>query len=393
MLFVIFVIFVFLFIGGKTLFGGRTAVEKVNVGVVGCGAISTIYLKNLTTVFSRILQVTCCSDLIASKAQDQADKFPGVKAVSVEQLLADRQVELIVNLTIPNAHAEVALRAVQAGKSVYNEKPLTITRDQARQLLAAAQKNNVLVGCAPDTFLGAGYQTCRKLVEEGRIGRPIAANANFLCRGHERWHPSPEFYYKKGGGPMFDMGPYYLTALVSLLGPVARVCGSAVQSFPTRTITSQPLAGKTIEVEVPTHVAGVMEFACGTVATIVTSFDVWASQAPRMELHGSEASLVMPDPNTFGGKILLRPAADKEWQEIPLAYGYAENSRGLGVADLARALRTGRAARAGGELAYHVLDLMHAFHDAAAQRASIELESSCAKPAPLPLGLAAGDLD
>ena len=367
--------------------------EKVRVGVVGCGAISGIYLQNMTSVFSEILQVACCADLDPARAQGQAEEFPGVKAVSTDQMLADPDVQIVVNLTIPNAHADVAVAAVRAGKSVYNEKPLTITRQQARELLAAAKAKNVLVGCAPDTFLGAGYQTCRQLIDEGRIGKPLAASACFVCRGHERWHPSPEFYYKKGGGPMFDMGPYYLTALVSLLGPAARVAGLTAMSFPTRTITSQPLAGKVIDVEVPTHIAGLVEFQSGAIATVVTSFDVWNSQVPRMELHGSEGSLVMPDPNTFGGPILLRGPGAQEWQEIPLTHGYAENSRGLGVADMARAILTGRTVRAGGELAYHVLDLMHAFHDAARQRKTVELESTCAQPAPLPPGLAAGAVD
>ncbi len=367
--------------------------EKVRVGVIGCGAISTIYLKNMTTVFGNILQVASCADLVHDRAAAQAQKFPSVKAVPVDQMLADRDLQIIVNLTIPNAHADVALAAVQAGKSVYNEKPLTITRQQARQLLTLARAKGVLVGCAPDTFLGAGYQTCRRLIDEDRIGHPVAASAFMLCHGHESWHPSPEFYYKKGGGPMFDMGPYYLTALVSLLGPAARVSGSTAVTFPTRTITSQPLAGKVVDVEVPTHVAGLMEFACGAIASIVTSFDVWGSQVPRMELHGSEASLVMPDPNTFGGQVLLRGRGQKEWQEIPHAHGYAENSRGLGVADLARALTTGRPARACGELAYHVLDLMHAFHDAADQGQRVRIESTCTQPAPLPSGLAAGELD
>ncbi len=361
--------------------------EKVRVGVVGCGMISTIYLKNMTTVFGGILEVVSCADIVDGRALEAAGKCQGVRAVSVDELIDDDSIELVVNLTIPKAHAEIAMRAIGSGKHIYNEKPLTIMPIEARKLLSAAQKKGLLVGSAPDTFMGAGYQTCRELIDNDVVGRPVAASACMLCRGHERWHPAPEFYYQIGGGPMMDMGSYYLTALISLLGPVSRVTGSTTASFPTRTITSQPLAGKVVPVEVPTHISGILNFACGAVATITTSFDVWHTQAPKMELHGTKASLVMPDPNTFGGPIYLRQSDQKDWQEVKVSRPYVENSRGLGIADMARAIRTGRGHRASGQMAYHVLDLMHAINDSSARGRHFQMETTCSQPAAMGQGL------
>jgi predicted dehydrogenase len=327
------------------------------------------------------------------KAQAQAAQYAIPRACTVEELLADPEIEIVVNLTIPQAHYEVALAAVQAGKSVHSEKPLTVKRAEGKALLEAAEAKGVRVGGAPDTFLGGGIQTCRKLIDDGWIGQPIAATAFMLCHGHESWHPAPEFYYKVGGGPMFDMGPYYLTALVNLMGPVQAVSGSTRVTFPKRTITSQPLYGKVVDVEVPTHVVGVLDFASGAVGTIVTSFDVWSADVPRIEIYGTEGSLSVPDPNTFGGPVRVRRMGAKDWSEIPLTHGYAENSRGIGVADMAYALRSGRPHRASGALAYHVLDIMHAIHDAADAGRRVTLDSTCERPAALPVGLRHGLLD
>jgi predicted dehydrogenase len=365
--------------------------NRVTVGIVGCGNISGIYLKNCPTFEN--LTIAACADLDLDRARARAAEYGVPKACSVQELLADPEIDLVINLTIPQAHAEVALAALEAGKSVYNEKPLAVSRADGLRMLELARAKGLLVGGAPDTFLGGGLQTCRKLIDDGAIGEPVAATAFMLSPGHESWHPSPEFYYQVGGGPMFDMGPYYLTALVALLGPVRRVTGSARITRPERTITSQPKHGQTITVEVPTHVAGVLDFASGPVATIVTSFDVWGGMPPPIEVYGTAGSLVVPDPNGFGGPVLLRKAGEREWSEVPLTHGYTANSRGLGVADMAYALRSGRPHRASGELAYHVLDLMHAFHDASAEERHIAPQSSCARPAPLPVGLAQGTLD
>ncbi len=365
--------------------------DKTKVGVIGCGNISGIYLQVGQTF--EVMEITAVADLLPERAQAQAAKYGIPRACSVAELLADPEIQIVINLTIPNAHAEIGQKSVEAGKSVYNEKPLTITRADGRRLLETAAAKGVRVGGAPDTFLGGGLQTCRKLIDDGWIGDPVAATAFMLCHGHESWHPAPEFYYQVGGGPMFDMGPYYLTALVSLLGPVKRVSGSTRITFPERLITSQPKYGTRVQVEVPTHVAGVLDFDCGAIATIVTSFDVWAAEVPRIEIYGTRGTLSVPDPNGFGGPVRLRLPGANDWSEIPLSHGYATNSRSLGVADMASALRSGRPHRANGELAYHVLDIMHSIHDAAETGQYVSLASTCQRPAPLPLGLNPGQLD
>jgi len=366
--------------------------EKVKVGIVGCGNISDIYLKNCTQTFD-ILEVVACADLIMERAQAKAEQYNVPKACTVEELLADPEIEIVLNLTIPKAHAEVCLAALEAGKNVYVEKPLAVTREDGQKILQIAKEKGLLVGGAPDTFLGGGLQTCRKIIDDGWIGEPVAATAFMMCHGHESWHPDPEFYYKVGGGPMFDMGPYYLTALVSLMGPIKRVTGSAQITFPERVITSQPKYGTRISVDVPTHVAGILDFETGAVGTIITSFDVWAAQLPRIEIYGSLGTLSVPDPNTFGGPVFIKKAGDNEWKEMPLSHGYTENSRGIGVADMAYALRTGRTHRANGELTYHILDVMHAFDDASKEGKHIMMNSTCQRPVALPLGLNKGQLD
>ena len=361
-------------------------------GIIGCGNISGIYFKTMCNRLKDV-DLVACADLVEERAQAKAAEFEGVQAMSVEELLSNDEIEVVVNLTIPKAHFEVAMKAVEAGKSVHSEKPLTLTREEGSQLLAAAAEKSVLVGNAPDTFMGAGIQACRKLIDDGAIGEPVAATAFMMCHGHEAWHPDPEFYYQAGGGPMFDMGPYYLTALVNLLGPVKTVTGSARASFPTRTITSEKKNGQVIDVKVPTHVAGILDFAAGAVGTVITSFDIWGHTMPCIEIHGTEGSMQVPDPNGFGGRVRIIKPREKEWTEIPLTHAYADNSRGIGVADLARALKTGRPHRANGKMAYHVLDIMHAFHDASDEGRHIELTSSCERPTPMPEGLEDGELD
>ncbi|MFP4105950.1 MAG: Gfo/Idh/MocA family protein [Phycisphaerae bacterium] len=362
----------------------------INVGIIGCGNISGIYFKNLQ-LFKNV-ELVAAADLIPERAREAVETHEVGKAVTVDELLGDPDIQIVVNLTIPNAHADVAMRAVDAGKSVYNEKPLTISRADGMKLVQQAEEKRVRVGGAPDTFLGAGIQTCRQLIDEGAIGKPISATAFMMCPGHESWHPDPEFYYKTGGGPMFDMGPYYLTALVSMLGPVARITGSAIKGREQRTITSEPKNGTTIDVDVPTHIAGVMDFAGGAVGTIITSFDVFGHNCPRIEIHGTEGSLSVPDPNTFGGPVKLKKGRE-DWEEIEVPRPYAKNSRGLGVADMAAGIATGRAHRANGQLTLHVLDLMHAVHEASAEGKHISPQTTCERPAAMPADLAEGEID
>lgn len=355
------------------------------VGIIGCGNISDIYLQN-GQKFSAF-DIVAVADILQERAQAKADKYGVAKAYTVDRLLADPEVEIVINLTIPAAHGEVALAALHAGKHVYNEKPLAVEREDAQKMLALAGEKGLRVGCAPDTFLGAGLQTCRKLIDEGAIGEPVAATAFMLGHGPESWHPDPNFFYQRGAGPMFDMGPYYLTTLVSMLGPVQRVTGTTRVTFPERTITSQPKHGEVIKVNTPTHVVGVMEFTSGPVATLITSFDVWHSSLPRIEIYGTEGTLLVPDPNTFGGPVLIAPAGKREWSEVELTHGNAGNSRGVGVADMAQAIATGRPHRANGKMAYHVLDLMHTFHDSSREGRHITMESSCERPAAFSAGI------
>ncbi len=352
----------------------------MNIGIVGCGNIAPIYLGNLRDRFAPVVAVKACADLDPERARLRASEFPGVEAAPLADLLADPDIGLILNLTTPQGHCEVARQALEAGKHVYNEKPLALSPDEGKELVRLAQARGLRIGAAPDTFLGAGLQACLRLLDEGAIGEPVAAQAFMLCRGHEHWHPNPDFYYKTGGGPLFDMGPYYLTALVALLGPVRRVTASARASFPERIIASEPRRGERIRVETPTHIVGVLEFAAGQIASLTTSFDTQASQAPRIELFGSKATLSLPDPNTFGGPVRLRAADDEEWRETPVTGPYAENARGLGVADMAAAIAEGRPHRASGELALHVLDIMRALLEAAEQGRHIEIGTTCARP-------------
>jgi len=352
---------------------------KTKIAIVGCGNISDTYLINCLAFG---LDVIACSDMDMSRAEAKAGQF-GVAARPLDEVLADPSIELIVNLTPPSAHAEVSCAALRAGKHVYSEKPLATNRTDGAQVLELGKRKGLRIGCAPDTFLGAGLQTCRKLLDDGAIGEPVAAVAFMTGRGMEMWHPNPDFFYQPGGGPMFDLGPYYLMALVSMLGPVRRLTGSARISFSERLITSQPLAGTKIKVNTPTHVTGILDFVSGPVATVITSFDVWAANLPRIEIYGSEGSLSLPDPNTFGGPVRVKSAKDEEWRDVPLINGHTENSRGLGVRDMVTAIHENRPHRTSGETAFHVLDLMQAFEEASTSGQHIEIQSRCERPAAL----------
>jgi predicted dehydrogenase len=324
------------------------------------------------------------------RAEEQARAYGVPKAYTPEELLADPEVEIVLNLTVPAVHAEVSLAALEAGKHVYTEKPLAVSREDGRKMLEEAAERGLLIGCAPDTFLGGGLQTCRKVMDEGIIGEPVAATAVMMTHGPEDWHPNPDLFYQPGAGPMFDMGPYYLTALATLLGPVRRVTGSARVTFAERQVTSQPLAGTTITVNTPTHVAGVMDFEGGAVGTLVTSFDVWSAEHFRIDVYGTEGTLSVPDPNTFGGPVRVWRSGGDAWTDVPLTHPYTENSRGLGLADMAQALRSGRRHRATGELGGHVLDVIHAFLDSSEGGRHVEVTSTFDRSEPLPAGSPAG---
>ena len=363
----------------------------LNVGIIGCGNISSSYIKGCRLF--EALQVAALADLNMDLARARAEEFAVPKVLTVAELLADPDIYIVINLTIPSAHADVSLRALRSSKAVYSEKPLATTREDGQNLLDAAEAAGTKLGGAPDTFLGGGLQTCRKLIDDGVIGRPVAATAFMVNHGMEHWHPNPDFFYTPGAGPLFDKGVYYLTALVNLIGPVARVASSAMTTFPERTITSQPRNGEKIKVTTPTHITGLLAFENGAVGTMMTSFDIWGSELPRLEIYGTEGTLSAPDPNTFGGPVKLRQANDKDWREMPLTHPYTGNSRGLGAADLAHAVRSGRKPRASGELAFHVLDTMQTLLEAAEAESWLAVASRCERPAPLPTGLTLGILD
>ncbi|WEX74013.1 Gfo/Idh/MocA family oxidoreductase [Sinorhizobium numidicum] len=363
--------------------------EKVGIGIIGCGNISGAYLKAMASF--PILDIRGIADLDRSLAEAKAAEF-NVAAKSVDELFADPKVEIIVNLTIPKAHVAVGMQALDAGKHTYSEKPLGISFAEGQRLAEAAESKKLRIGAAPDTFLGGGHQTARALVDKGVIGQPVGGTAAFMCPGHERWHPNPAFYYEVGGGPMLDMGPYYITDLVNLFGPVAQVAGFAIAPRRERVITSEPRNGERVPVQVPTHVAGVMAFANGAVVQISMSFDVAGHKHVPLEIYGTEGTLIVPDPNHFGGEVqFLKKGGSFEPQELTAPYGDG-NYRSLGVADLAHAIRSNRPHRANGSLALHVLEVMEAFQTASENSCVVTITTQTERPAPLSDSLVGGRL-
>jgi predicted dehydrogenase len=353
------------------------------VGIIGAGNISGIYLRNAVSLTP--FSVVAIADLNPERARAVADEHHIPQVLTPDELLSSTDIEVVLNLTVPAAHAAVSHAALSAGKHVYGEKPLALNREDGRALVELARARGLQLGSAPDTFLGAGLQTCRRLIDDGVIGRPLAATAFMMSHGVEAWHPNPDFFYQPGAGPMFDMGPYYLTALISLLGPIRTVTGQAVSGFDERTITTPHRQGERIPVTTPTHVTSLLSFHSGAVATLITSFDVWGSQLPRIEIYGSEGTISVPDPNTFGGPVRLRRAHEKEWQEVPVERPYAQNSRGLGLHDLLASIDEARVPRASGELALHVLDAMQSTLESATQERTLSLTTHAPQPKPLPV--------
>ena len=353
--------------------------SALRVGIVGAGNISAQYSASLARLPQ--LQVTAVCDLDADRASALAAAH-GARVLALPELVESDDVDLVLVLTLPASHADVAHAAIAAGKHVYVEKPLATSVAQGRELVKAADAAGVRLGVAPDTVLGTGIQTARAAVDAGRIGRAHTATAFMTTPGHERWHPNPDFYYQPGGGPLLDMGPYYLTSLVHLLGPVVRVTGAANRPHATRTIGSGPRAGESFDVAVDSTVAGILQHASGALTTLVMSFDVWAARLPRIEVHGTAGSLSVPDPNHFDGPVELYPAG-QDWTDLGSTAGYRDAGRGYGIADLALAAEDGVPHRAGGELALHVLDVMEAVAQAADTRTWVDLTTTCARPQPV----------
>lgn len=361
---------------------GQPVKTPINIGIVGCGNIIVQYLATLPRLNG--VRLVAVADLDPARAEAVAAGHPGVRALSVDQLIADEEVDLVLNLTIPAAHAEIALKAIAAGKDVYGEKPLAATTEQARTVLEAAAAAHVRVGCAPDTVLGSGTQTARQAIDDGRIGTPISATATMVTPGHERWHPNPDFYYVPGGGPLLDMGPYYVSALVTLLGPVASVLGAASRTRDSRVIATGVRAGETIHVSTDTHVTGILIHESGAISTLLMSFDVVATQSANIEVHGELGSLIVPDPNHFDGEVKLRSLDTPAWQTLETSAGYLDGGRGIGLQDLA-APGIDAQPRATGQLAFHVLDVMESILRSATTGSAVQIASTSARPAAVPL--------
>ena len=363
--------------------------DKIGIGIVGLGNISAAYLK--ASKDFPILDIRAVADMNPVAAKARADEF-GLKAVGLDDIFTDPSIDIILNLTIPKAHVDVGLRAIEAGKHVYSEKPLGIVFAEGQKLVAAAKAKGLRVGSAPDTFLGGSHQTARRIVDDGALGQPVGGTAYFMCPGHERWHPNPAFYYEAGGGPMLDMGPYYITDLVNLLGPVAKVSGFGSMVRSTRTITAKERAGEVIPVHVPTHVSGTLVFVNGAVVQVTMSFDVSGHKHVPLEIYGTEGSLIVPDPNHFGGQIELLKTGG-EWANVDTDMPYADgNYRSIGLADMAHAIASNRPHRASGDLALHVLEVMEAFETSSQSGRVIDITTPVERPAPLSQSLVNGRL-
>jgi predicted dehydrogenase len=360
--------------------------EPHGVGIVGLGVISGQYLTTLAD--HPRLRVAAVVDLDRDRAEGVAAGLPGARvAADLDDLLADDDVGTVLDLTTPGAHAAVALACAAAGKDRYGEKPLAADLAASREAMAAATAAGTRVGCAPDTVLGTGVQTARAAVEGGLLGTPTAAVATWVSAGHERWHPHPDFYYAPGGGPLLDMGPYYLTSLVHLLGPVAWVQGAASRSRDERVIGSGPREGERIPVEVATHVTGVLGHSGGALSTVTVSFDAVASHARPIEVHGTDGSLVVPDPNRFDGDVELRRAGADGWEVLTPSAGFVAAGRGIGLLEMvgAAGIDVTATPRAGGDVGLHVMEIMTGLLDSAESGLRCELTTRPQVPSIVPL--------
>ena len=364
--------------------------KKIGIGLVGCGTISDAYLKAAADF--PVIEMIACADIQRDSADAKAVKF-GIESLDVEALLTDPRIDVVLNLTTPQFHVDVGARALKSGKHTYSEKPLALSLEEAEALVQLAQQTGLRVGCAPDTFLGGAHQTSRSAIDGDQIGKPVSGTAFMMCPGHESWHSNPDFYYQAGGGPLMDMGPYYLTSLIDLLGPVKSVMGAANTTFDTRTIGSGPRKDETFAVEVPTHISGILNFENGAMVTITTSFDVPAHDHSPIEIYGTTGSLSVGDPNQFEREVKVSQR-DGEWQTLEQVHAYCDaDYRILGLVDMAHAIVSKRPHRASLELSLHVLEIMQAILDSAEKETTLHLKHGCARPAPMRADLTFGHLE
>lgn len=370
------------------------------IGLIGTGRISDIYLSTCAK-FSEI-EIVACGSLNFEESKAKAQQYGISRSCSPREIIADPEIDCVLNLTIPASHAEISLQALNAGKHVYSEKPFATTVEDGQRILELAEQKGLKVGNAPDTFLGGRWQTVRKLIDSGLIGKPTGCTAFVGTHGVERHHPNPDFYYQIGGGPLLDLGPYYLTAMVHLLGPIARVSGMARRTFDKRQIENGPRNGEWMDVEVGTHSLSMFEFESGALGSMTMSFDIWDSETPRFEIYGEDGTICIPDPdpvhgaNDFHGPVWYRTRKESRWEFQPRptdrgdwliaenTHGFNENSRGLGLLDLAYAVRDNRSVRASGELAQHVLEVMTGILEAPAKGGFVDIRSRCDVPDMLP---------
>ena len=364
---------------GESMNEGATA--PLRVGLVGAGFISGMYFDTMGRIRDEVRLVRI-ADVDVARAEE-VGAAQGVPGGTVDELLADPDVDLVLNLTIPAAHAGVATKALDAGKHVYGEKPLAVTVAEARSVLDLAQRRGLWVGCAPDTVLGTGIQTARRAVDDGLIGRPVAATATMAISGHEAWHPNPDFYYAPGGGPLYDMGPYYLHALITLLGPVARVSASASRPVDERVIASGPRAGERVPVLTDTHITGLLEHVNGAITTLTMSFDTVGTRTVPLEVHGVEGSLLVPDPNEFSGVTSLKRRG-QDWVELPVSAGYENSARGYGLLDYHRT-PVGEVPRADAGIAFHALQIMESMMTSSVEGRRLDLDAAAERPRAVPL--------
>ena len=378
--------------------------RKVKVGIIGCGTIADVYMTNLMQHYQNV-ELTGAADLYVQKAQEAAEKFQ-IKAYTVDELLADPEIELVLDLTIPAAHYSVNKQILEAGKHCYCEKPLALRFEEARELAGLAAQKNLMCVSAPDTFLGAGIQQSKAIIDSGMIGDPVGFTANMTCAGHDLWHPNPGFYYKQGGGPMFDMGPYYLTALVYLIGPIRKVSCYTASGRPVRNIL-----GVETRTEVPTTYTAIMEFACGAIGTMTMSFDTWSTSLPLLEVYGTKGSVYAPDPDSYNGPVIFydgeklkniveavtdpHPAKiiamvtnqhscqEEAKMEFPENPEHRANMRGLGVSDMAQSILDGRISRMSTEISVHVVEALNAFEESARTGSAYIMQTSCEPTAPM----------
>jgi predicted dehydrogenase len=365
--------------------------KELGVGIIGCGNISTTYFS-LAPLF-RGLKVLACADINAQAAEARAKEY-GVKAQTIDELLVNDEIDVVVNLTIPDAHFRVSKAILEAGKHVYSEKPLVLSLEEGEELRRIAKQKNLAVGCAPDTFLGGAHQLARKFIDDGGIGRVTSGACYVMSPGMEMWHPNPDFFFLPGGGPILDLGPYYIANLINLIGPVKRVGGMTSMASPTRTITSEPRNGEIIPVKTPTTIQALLEFVNGATVTLTASWDVWSHRHANMELYGTDGSLYVPDPNFFGG-VVEASGRDKDikpleaWehpfgkinQENP--NGARANYRTAGLADMVMALIEGRDARCSLDRTLHGVDVMTSILKSGEEGRFIDLTTTCTQPAAL----------